>query len=326
MSSLPRERIKCLFCDSTFRDNFNLRRHINSKHPEEAKEILKVNCSLCGLIYIRKKDDKPAVEMCNDCKKRTDIAPPESHNFVSENEFKTWKEKLELETSTRYMKSRRSYNLRDGTVKTEFPCYRSSFLSPKNKRLKLKLLATKKNAFCPAKMICEFKPEGEVSVQFFSQHKGHSLDANKMLMKEKKKEKPKKVEKPPVPTSASAFPNFSMQQPDLIMTDDNCKSLSNDEYMNTEYNNDIDLVLSQIENEGEITSNGKKWLSSFCNAVQNLASNKNTQFLPFKSSKPSKKVLRDNNVAPEQSYEAPMSNKMTEEERQSIIQMVLDDL
>ncbi|XP_075238163.1 uncharacterized protein LOC142334211 [Lycorma delicatula] len=164
----------CSDCNSKYSTKNILRRHIHKVHTKVSKIFL-VNCALCSF-YGTKKDMFPHYKEYHDITVIT-----KNKTFANFGDFVNWKEKLELETKSKFIKQRSSHSKHKYQY---FICHRSGFYIPKGKGLRhLKSQGSKKiNSFCPAEMRLSELEDGSCKLQYTETHVGHAIECKHLYL------------------------------------------------------------------------------------------------------------------------------------------------
>lgn len=192
----------CELCSALFKKKSNLTRHIQNVHYREKKFM----CEHCSKNYITKDaltnhitnshSNKPRKKrivywqwpMCiHQCEKEQMVDHYKLfHNydistiniqFDSFNEFLSWKQKIEKQSSSKYIRHRKKKY--SDKWKYFYRCHRDGFYRAKGNNLrKLKKIGSNKiNAHCPAKIdVTINETNGKISINYFQNHIGHSLE------------------------------------------------------------------------------------------------------------------------------------------------------
>lgn len=100
----------------------------------------------------------------------------ELYEFINFDEFLAWKQTMERETASSYVKMHGTYKT-ETHIKTKYSCHRSGKFVQKGKgKRHLKMQGSKKiNAYCPAQMEVVIE-EHKCSVKFLKTHVGHKQE------------------------------------------------------------------------------------------------------------------------------------------------------
>uniref|UniRef100_A0A1B6D3D5 C2H2-type domain-containing protein n=1 Tax=Clastoptera arizonana TaxID=38151 RepID=A0A1B6D3D5_9HEMI len=167
---------KCKICSKNFKSKFSLKYHLQNKHNIDGKYKLKFCCPICKELiprfngFIKHSFERHDIDI-----------KTEEIEFQSISEFLTWKNNVEKESKTFFIK-KNSLFLRSSNKRIYyFHCNRSGFYRPQvtnfNRKRKIKLQGSRKiNAFCPCRIRAELFTDGKVLVQYCSTHIGHKTD------------------------------------------------------------------------------------------------------------------------------------------------------
>ncbi|KAK9500393.1 hypothetical protein O3M35_001670 [Rhynocoris fuscipes] len=174
---------QCKYCNVKFRDNYNLKRHLVSKHNENNLDGFNYKCNYCNREFHQKSNLSSHLKNIHDENNKKFIkCKPIKLNFKTFNEFELWKDNIEKETISKYVKKTRSYYLKDGTKRSLYSCHRSgNFKSRSLGKRKLKIIGSNKiNDYCPAKIICLKRIDGNFDILYYSEHKGHEMEPSRI--------------------------------------------------------------------------------------------------------------------------------------------------
>ncbi|GFT29356.1 uncharacterized protein TNCV_757151 [Trichonephila clavipes] len=112
-------------------------------------------------------------------------------------DFKLWKESIEKQTSSLYVKNTASKSVKTGGKMTYFYCHRNGFYNARgDMKRNMKIAGSNKiNGKCPSKMKVYEDIESKVTVEFTKTHVGHGIDLGRMkITREEKEDTAKKLE------------------------------------------------------------------------------------------------------------------------------------
>ncbi|CAH0548533.1 unnamed protein product [Brassicogethes aeneus] len=207
------ESLKCKFCEKMFSNSRNLKRHVNNKHADKANTVkLQFSCENCQQNFtskwnlnrhvrrcipnaIRKKKIVKCV-LCNYFQDTRDNVVNHYSNyhqieiitkkitFVNFEEFERWKEEVEKETVSRFVKG--SFHKNNEKDTNYYRCHRDGFYKNAGKNIRrLKQLGSNKiDGVCPARIQATYsKNNGEVFVEYVETHVGHTMDLKRIPLK-----------------------------------------------------------------------------------------------------------------------------------------------
>ncbi|GFX44398.1 uncharacterized protein TNCV_1394191 [Trichonephila clavipes] len=111
--------------------------------------------------------------------------------------FKLWKESIEKQTSSLYVKNTGSKSGKTGGKIIYFYCHRNGFYNARgDMKRNMKIAGSNKiNGNCPSKMKVYEDIESKVTVKFTKTHVGHGIDLGRMkITREEKEDIAKKLE------------------------------------------------------------------------------------------------------------------------------------
>ncbi|GFV89913.1 uncharacterized protein TNCV_461751 [Trichonephila clavipes] len=117
--------------------------------------------------------------------------------FDTFQDFKLWKESIEKQTSSLYVKNTASKSGKSGGKMTYFYCHRNGFYNARgDMKRNMKIAGSNKiNGKCPSKMKVYEDIESKVTVEFTKTHVGHGIDLRRMkITREEKEDIAKKLE------------------------------------------------------------------------------------------------------------------------------------
>lgn len=166
----------CSKCGKSFRDLYNLQRHLSKMHESE------INCFFCDYRSFEKElnqhyKDSHGITM--------DV---QNHLFKSEDEFVKWKQELESETYSKYIKGATRKN-KDGSVVTYYRCHRDGYFRSKGNNIRnMKSLGSNKiDSKCPSYMRVA-SSRNCVALRFVATHVGHSNDLDRLTLTQDEKD------------------------------------------------------------------------------------------------------------------------------------------
>ncbi|KAG5889749.1 hypothetical protein JTB14_018971 [Gonioctena quinquepunctata] len=201
----------CKICEKTFTIRSNLKRHITHTHSKSTAVQQKYICHNCSKCYVNKSNLIRHVSKCSSdnerqkcprkiecvlCNNYKDIKANllkhysldhdieismENFQFTSFLEFGAWKEQIEVDTVSKYVKHDSIKTI--GNIKYYYKCHRDGFYKTEGKNIRqVKLKGSNKiDGYCPSKIAATvFKTTGEVDVQFLRAHVGHTMDLEKI--------------------------------------------------------------------------------------------------------------------------------------------------
>ncbi|GFQ90441.1 uncharacterized protein TNCT_268221 [Trichonephila clavata] len=136
----------------------------------------------------------------------------DTHNFNTLEDFKLWKETIEKQTTSLYVKNTGSKSDKtDGKI-TYFYCHRNGYYNTRgDKKRNMKMSGSNKiNGNCPSKMKVYEDTESKVTVEFTKTHIGHGIDLERMkITREEKEDIARKLEnKIPIEAILDDIRNF----------------------------------------------------------------------------------------------------------------------
>ncbi|GFY57412.1 c2H2-type domain-containing protein [Trichonephila inaurata madagascariensis] len=166
------DSFRCVECDKTFSTVSNLYRHAKLIH-NKVSTIKQVRCNICSAEFISKKALEDHVNLVHNIAIEKD-----THTFDTFEDFKLWKESIEKQTSSLYVKNTGSKSEKTGGKITYFYCHRSGYYTARGiKKRKMKIAGSNKiNGNCPSKMKVYEDIESKVTVEFTKTHVGHGID------------------------------------------------------------------------------------------------------------------------------------------------------
>ncbi|GFT77231.1 uncharacterized protein TNCV_4239451 [Trichonephila clavipes] len=121
----------------------------------------------------------------------------DTRTFDTFQDFKLWKESIEKQTSSLYVKNTGSKSGKTGGKITYFYCHRNGFYNARgDMKRNMKIAGSNKiNGNCPSKMKVYEDIESKVTVEFTKTHVGHGIDLGRMkITREEKEEIAEKLE------------------------------------------------------------------------------------------------------------------------------------
>ncbi|GFT90771.1 uncharacterized protein TNCV_2777531 [Trichonephila clavipes] len=114
----------------------------------------------------------------------------DTRTFDTFQDFKLWKESIEKQTSSLYVKNTASKSGKSGGKMTYFYCHRSGFYNARgDMKRNMKIAGSNKiNGKCPSKMKVYEDIESKVTVEFTKTHVGHGIDLGRMKITREEKE------------------------------------------------------------------------------------------------------------------------------------------
>lgn len=159
-------------CGKNFSSEKNYRAHKKRIHGEKSNLgplTSEQKCPLCDF----KSNSRP--ELTKHFQTRHDLPiVQEKHQFESEDQFLTWKNKIESETLSRFVRQRGRTKFETHVTST-YTCHRSGYYTPVGKGIRhLKIQGSAKiNGFCPAAISLKIKNDGRCQVLYTPTHIGH---------------------------------------------------------------------------------------------------------------------------------------------------------
>ncbi|GFW58857.1 c2H2-type domain-containing protein [Trichonephila clavipes] len=192
------DSFKCVECDKTFSTVSNLNRHAKLIH-NKVSTIKQVRCILCNVELISKKALEDHIDLVHNITIEKD-----TRTFDTFQDFKLWKESIEKQTSSLYVKNTGSKSGKTGGKITYFYCHRNGFYNARgDMKRNMKIAGSNKiNGNCPSKMKVYEDIESKVTMEFTKTDVGHGIDLGRMkITGEEKEDIAKKLEnKIPVET------------------------------------------------------------------------------------------------------------------------------
>lgn len=175
---------RCYICDKTFSANSNLNRHLRKIHKENVQSPFNnIKCALCPTQH-------PSSAMY---RKHLEIhhmisVEFEELSFESKQEFQEWKERVEKQTTSQFIKSRGEKKAKN--VKTYYSCNRSGIYVSKAKTQKaLKKQGSRKiNGRCPASINVTIDELDTHEVKYYKTHVGHDFEVEHLDLSDKDRE------------------------------------------------------------------------------------------------------------------------------------------
>ncbi|GFV91576.1 uncharacterized protein TNCV_770421 [Trichonephila clavipes] len=163
------DSFKCVECDKTFSTVSNLNRHAKLIH-NKVSTIKQVRCIICNVELISKKALEDHIDLVHNITIEKD-----TRTFDTFQDFKLWKESIEKQTSSLYVKNTGSKSGKTGGKITYFYCHRNGFYNARgDMKRNMKIAGSNKiNGNCPSKMKVYEDIESKVTVEF---HKTHKLE------------------------------------------------------------------------------------------------------------------------------------------------------
>ncbi|GFT48004.1 c2H2-type domain-containing protein [Trichonephila clavipes] len=178
------DSFKCVECDKTFSTVLNLNRHAKLIH-NKISTIKQVRCILCNVELISKKALEDHIDLVHNITIEKD-----TRTFDTFQDFKLWKESIEKQTSSLYVKSTGSKSGKTGGKITYFYCHCNGFYNARSDmKRNMKIAGSNKiNGNCPSKMKVYEDIESKVTVEFTKNHVGHGKDLGRMKISREEKE------------------------------------------------------------------------------------------------------------------------------------------
>ncbi|GFY62509.1 c2H2-type domain-containing protein [Trichonephila inaurata madagascariensis] len=178
------DSFKCVECDKTFSTVSNLYRHAKLIH-NKVSTIKQVRCIICSAELISKKALEDHIDLVHNITIEKD-----TQTFDSFKDFKLWKESIEKQTSSLYVKNTGSKSGKTGGKITYFYCHRNGFYNARgDKKRNMKIAGSNKiNGNCPSKMKVYEDIKSKVTVEFTKTHVGHGIDLGRMKITREEKE------------------------------------------------------------------------------------------------------------------------------------------
>ncbi|GFS40210.1 uncharacterized protein TNIN_404901 [Trichonephila inaurata madagascariensis] len=237
------DSFKCVECDKTFYTVSNLYRHAKLLH-NKVSTIKQVRCIICSAELISKKVLEDHIDLVHNITIEKD-----TRTFDSFKDFKLWKESIEKQTSSLYVKNTGSKSGKTGGKITYFYCHRNGFYNARDdKKRNMKIAGSNKiNGNCPSKMKVYEDIESKVTVEFTNTHVGHGIDLRRMkITREEKEDIARKLEnKIPVEAILDDIRNSINQKLERI----HLITLQDIKNIKEEYNISSDGILGS--NDGE---------------------------------------------------------------------------
>ncbi|GFV75937.1 uncharacterized protein TNCV_1455341 [Trichonephila clavipes] len=160
------DSFKCVECDKTFSTVSNLNRHAKLIH-NKISTIKQVRCILCNVELISKKALEDHIDLVHNITIEKD-----TRTFDTFQDFKLWKESIEKQTSSLYVKNIASKLGKTGGKMTYFYCHRNGFYNARgDMKRNMKIAGSNKiNGKCPSKMKVYEDIESKVTVEFTKTH------------------------------------------------------------------------------------------------------------------------------------------------------------
>ncbi|GFX32444.1 uncharacterized protein TNCV_2173621 [Trichonephila clavipes] len=161
------DSFKCVECDKTFSTVSNLNRHAKLIH-NKVSTIKQVRCILCNVELISKKALEDHIDLVHNI-----TIEKNTRTFDTFQDFKLWKESIEKQTSSLYVKNTASKSGKSGGKMTYFYCHRNDFYNERgDMKRNMKIAGSNKiNGKCPSKMKVYEDIESKVTVEFTKTHK-----------------------------------------------------------------------------------------------------------------------------------------------------------
>ncbi|GFQ90679.1 uncharacterized protein TNCT_478391 [Trichonephila clavata] len=159
----------------TFSTVSNLYQHAKLIHKVNINK--QVRCNICSVELISKKALEGRVDLAHNITIEKD-----THNFNTLEDFKLWKETIEKQTTSLYVKNTGSKSDKtDGTI-TYFYCHRNGYYNTTgDKKRNMKMAGSNKiKGNCPSKMKVYEDIESKVTVEFTKTHVGHGINLGRM--------------------------------------------------------------------------------------------------------------------------------------------------
>ncbi|GFS70272.1 c2H2-type domain-containing protein [Trichonephila clavipes] len=156
------DSFKCVECDKTFSTVSNLNRHAKLIH-NKVSTIKQVRCILCNVELISKEAWEDHIDLVHNITIEKD-----TRTFDTFQDFKLWKESIEKQTSSLYVKNTGSKSGKTGGKITYFYCHRNGFYNARgDMKRNMKIAGSNKiNGNCPSKMKVYEDIESKVTVEF----------------------------------------------------------------------------------------------------------------------------------------------------------------
>ncbi|GFQ98866.1 uncharacterized protein TNCT_735211, partial [Trichonephila clavata] len=174
---------RCVECDKTFSTVSNLYRHAKLIHKVSINK--QVRCNICSVELISKKALEDHVDLVHNITIEKD-----THNFNTLEDFKLWKETIEKQTTSLYVKNTGSKSDKTGGTIAYFYCHRNGYYNTTgDKKRNMKMAGSNKiNGNCPSKMKVYEDIESKVTVEFTKTHVGHGINLGQMKITREEKE------------------------------------------------------------------------------------------------------------------------------------------
>ncbi|XP_054287917.1 uncharacterized protein LOC129003643 [Macrosteles quadrilineatus] len=187
------DTVVCHLCQRKFTLIKNLRTHCRKKHPnsplptsKKPEGISITNCISCPLCLCESRFLKHEELLLHITSIHAIDVERQSYDFQDYETFLLWKEQVEEQTTSRYVKTRGIRKCKDSET-IIFSCCRSGHFKSRGKGLRhLKTQGTRKiNYTCPARMNVKRFSDGKCEVVFIKTHLGHSTDVAHVSLLEK---------------------------------------------------------------------------------------------------------------------------------------------
>ncbi|GFX45677.1 c2H2-type domain-containing protein [Trichonephila clavipes] len=167
---------KCVECDKTFSTVLNLYRHAKLIH-NKVSTIKQVRYIICSAELISKKALEDHIDLVHNITIEKDTC-----TFDTFKDFKLWKESIEKQTSSLYVKNTGSKSEKTGGKITYFYCHRNGFYNARDDmKRNMKIAGSNKLiGKCPSKMKVYKDIESKVTVEFTKTHVGHGIHLGRM--------------------------------------------------------------------------------------------------------------------------------------------------
>ncbi|GFR31302.1 uncharacterized protein TNCT_518101 [Trichonephila clavata] len=174
---------RCVECDKTFSTVSNFYRHAKLIHKVSINKL--VRCNICSVELISKKALEDHVDLAHNITIEKD-----THNFNTLEDFKLWKEIIEKQTTSLYVKNTGSKSDKTGGTITYFYCHRNGYYNTMgDKKRNMKMAGSDKiNGNCPSKMKVYEDIQSKVTVVFTKTHVGHGINLGRMKITREEKE------------------------------------------------------------------------------------------------------------------------------------------
>lgn len=186
MHNASAEKYKCEKCDFTSVRLDNLRRHVTIKHEKIVSDGSRISfnvaCVLCNDFSCALRSD-----MVKHYESEHDVifADKVSLSFENEEKFKDWKLSVEKSDLNQFVRDTGMKKTATGKFKLVFNCFRTGTFQSRSETGERheKLLGSNKiNGYCPARIEATVFETGEVCIDYYKTHVGHTNDLGRMRL------------------------------------------------------------------------------------------------------------------------------------------------